>query len=162
MKSLVLGLLLFSQYALAGDIFAKVTPEQPVCYGREYSTAHLKSAPKQTVQKFQAKLEKNNDGTKIMSVEVTLKGHKHQFTNYRAYFVCEDNNRCYIECDGGSVQLSKANDGRLAIENNNFVLEGGCDGDGETETRILEAIAGGDDKFLLTELPAPFCQNVSE
>ncbi|MES2769622.1 MAG: hypothetical protein V4596_10805 [Bdellovibrionota bacterium] len=168
MKHIIIGItLLASQTSLATDgVFSKLNLNEPACYGREYGADYLKSHDKQTVQKIQSKFvrSKRTDSkyeTRIMEVEVTLKGKKHEFKNYRGFFLCnEEDNYCGIECDGGRVQVSLNKSGNLILENKGFVIEGGCGN--EEKTLFLEALAGGDDKFEMVPLPKAFCQRTSE
>ncbi len=160
----ILGFLLATSDANAASpsVFEDVTAAQPVCYGREYSEANLKARPKQTVQKILAKLSKNAKyNMNILSVEITLKEKKDYYISYRSTLFCENEDHCYIECDGGSVDLSKQNDGQLSFKNNGFVIRGGCGGDGNDDENgvRLPKVAVGDDEFKLTKLPAAFCQN---
>ncbi len=141
--------------------FVGITTDQPVCYGREYSPAHLKAKPKQTVKKIQAKLEIIPEyNQNVLNLEVTLRGEKNQYTNYRSIFSCflDDGGkyRCGIDCDGGSVKISMSSKNELVISvENGFILSGGCGS--EEKDVFLQAVLGGDDKFVMTKLPAQFC-----
>lgn len=161
MKSTLVSLLIvMAQHSYAASVFDGVTADQPVCYGREYSAEYLKSRPKQTVQKIMAKLihDKEYEQNQL-SVEITRTGSKNFYKTYRALLICDKDDRCYVECDGGSVNLSMRSDGRLAFKNNGFVIQGGCGGEGdEVEGEFLPATPGGDDQFRLTKLPSAFCQ----
>lgn len=167
MKHFLFTLALAATQAHAADklpfdsLLKEATPEQPICFGREYSEAHLKKAPAQKVKQIRVKLENTPDageGYSFLHVDAVLKGDKNRFKLWRQLFVCENSTgRCGVECDGGSVNLWGLKDGKLALQNNGFVLEGGCDGDGETETVMLEPTRGGDDLFQLSPLPNEFC-----
>lgn len=164
MKGLVLLLALsfISPVFALEAIFDHVTPEQPICYGREYSRSHLESHPQQRVQKIRAKFEApvfGEDQAQWMSVEVTLRGQENTYVNYRNTFFCADSGQCGIDCDGGSVSLSLMTSGDLLINNHGFVLEGGC-GAEEDDYVYLERTEGGDDIFRLVRLPVDYCQDV--
>lgn len=150
----------------ANSVFDEVTAEQPLCYGREYSLADMMAAPRQRVQKIQAKLSKirRYNNQTVLSLEITLRGAKNTYKNYRSFFNCDAKAHCQIDCDGGSADLRMAGDGRLVIKNNGFVIEGACGGkvDGEEQRQILKAIRGADDYFRLVRLPGEFCQNVTD
>jgi hypothetical protein len=158
-RFMILALFLLPLGAPAASVFDSVTAAQPVCYGREYSEVAMKSRPKQTVQKIQAKLEKDTEYKQnILHIEITLKGAKNRFKNYRAMLFCDQNDECFVECDGGSAKLSRLVDGRLQLKNNGFVIEGGCGGEDEEDGVMLPAEPGGDDIFRLSKLPSAFCQ----
>jgi hypothetical protein len=151
---------LVSNQALAdANAFSGVGDQKPVCYGREYGIDQLKAKPLQTVQKIQAKLEHiDTYNQNLVTLEMTIKGEKNKFTNYRAMFTCQADNTCIMDCDGGSVNMKLSENGSLILENKNFVITGGCGNKGKDF--ILKSVVGGDDKFDLVKLPAEFCQNV--
>ena len=160
MKNLIILITMVSSNAFANQVYDQVTEKQPVCYGREYGIDHLKSTPLQKVQKIQVKLEKiDKYNQNNLSVEVTLRGAKNEFINYRAGFVCNAANHCYIECDGGQAVVSMNADGKLVLENRNFVLAGGCGSD--EKTVLLNATQGGDDVFVMSKLPPEMCQTTN-
>ena len=158
MKFLMILMLLTSQIAFAEDI---VKSNELRCYGREYSSAHLKSHPKQTVQKIQVKFENEKEfNSNWMKLEVTLKGEENEYINYKAFFVSTGlKNTWGIECDGGRVTASLNNKGNLVLKNEGFILKGGCSGDDDSKDVYLESIEGGDDTFELVRLPRAFCQS---
>ena len=154
-------MLLSAQTAFAED-FAK--NDELTCYGREYSSAHLKSHPNQTVQKIQVKFENEKEfNSNWMKLEVTLKGQENQHTNYKAFFVYTGlKNTWGIECDGGRVTASLNKKGNLVLKNQGFILKGGCSGDDDSKDVYLESTEGGDDTFELVRLPKEFCQNTDD
>lgn len=163
MKNIILSLAFFTSTSAFGakTVFSDVTPEQPVCYGREYALSQLTRSPKQTVQKIQVKLSKikKYDQT-VMAIELTLKGQKNTYKNYRAFFDCDKGGDCRIDCDGGSARIQLSREGHLLLTNHGFAIDGTCDG--EAEPVILKATSGGDDLFKLVRLPSAFCQNVTD
>lgn len=164
-KTLIGLLSLLSQQALAvsPSVFDKVTSEQPVCYGREYSEALLKTRPKQTVQKIQAKFLKDKEYSQnIMTVEITLKGKANFYKTYRSMLFCDKSDRCFVECDGGSASVSLQADGRVVLKNHGFAIQGGCGGEDEEEGILLPPTVGGDDRFTMTRLPSAFCQKAPD
>ena len=170
MHAIAFAVALFSlQPALAEDMISfrdlagAVTPEQPLCFGREYSASHLRAHPLQTVQLLRAKLSKQagSEGN-FLEVEAVLKGDANRFKLFRQFFVCMDDGTCAVECDGGSVSLAGLRDGGLHLRNNGFVLEGGCDGGGERETVFLGNKRGGDDLFRLSRLPHEYCSPTTD
>lgn len=158
-----LVLLVSQAMAASRSVFEKVTPSQPVCYGREYSANTLKARPKQTVQKILAKFSKDPEyNQNILSVEITLKGKKNFYTTFRSILFCDKDDHCYVECDGGSADVSLMDDGRLLLKNNGFAIRGGCGGEDEEDGILLPATPGGDDEFRLTKLPSAFCQKAPD
>lgn len=152
---LSLGLATHAESPTSTSLFSKVTEEQPLCYGKEYSYSHLQKHSNQTVQSIKAKLgliAKYNQQT--LNLELILKNDLAHI--YRAAFTCIDAH-CYIDCDGGSVNLQKGQNGHLVLKNNGFIAEGGC-GE-EIKEVFLTAQSGGDDIFNLAPLPKEYCQN---
>lgn len=137
-------------------LLSEVTVEQPICFGREYSDSHLRAHPLQTVALFRAKLSKQegSDGS-FLEVEMVRKGEKLRHKLWRQFLLCEDNGRCAVECDGGSVTLSGTPGGGLGLRNDRFVIEGGCEGGAEPV--MLDNKRGGDDFFRLHRLPQEYC-----
>lgn len=159
MKTILIFLSLVAGTAQANQVFDPVADQQPVCFGREYGREHQKTVPLQTVQKIQAKLEKiDKYNQNNLSLEVTLKGARNEYINYRAIFTCNAANHCYIDCDGGKVFISMNDQGKLVVENKDFVLAGGCGS--KAKTILLKATQGGDDIFELIKLPTEMCQNL--
>lgn len=165
MSLLLTALLAFTAQAAEpvtlAEIFAAAEAGVPLCYGREYSTEHLEKHPKQTVRSFRAKLVKDATDpdylNQYIEVEAVLKGEKNYNKLYRSFLVCDPaRGECGVECDGGSVKVSGDTEGKLRIENNGFLLEGGCGG--EEDTVVLKPSPGGDDVFQLYKLPAEYCQ----
>lgn len=141
------------------ELARSVTVEQPACFGREYSAEQLRSRPLQTVRLLRAKLSRQ-DGSDaaFLEIEAVLKGAKNLHKLWRQFLICADDGVCAVECDGGSVRLAGSADGGLSFHNQRFVLEGGCDGDGEEkETVFLDNKRGGDDLFRLARLPQEYC-----
>lgn len=165
MKYIFVFTFLISQHLIATDaIFSKISPNEAVCYGREYSAEHLRNQPNQTVQKIQSKFEiydSEESKTRIMQLEVTLKGKKNTYTNYRAFFVCNDNNNiCSVECDGGRVEAELTKDGNILIINKGFIIKGECGNEGDI--KMLEPTLNGDEFFELVPLPKQFCEKTSD
>ncbi len=180
MKSVFALVFLVSTSVFAAPV-SSVTVDQPVCFGREYSQAHMNKTPQQTVKKLFVKFKKysKDDLYYIMDVNADIKkesvsknddGTKDVYVTYKPYrngMVCDratsTSLNCYIECDGGSAAVSwtASEDGKvITLTNNGFQLYGGC---GEDENDMnnwiyLEATKGGDDVFKLYALPQEYCQ----
>ena len=75
---------------------------------------------------------------------------------------CDKDDRCSVECDGGSANVSLQIDGHLILKNNGFAIQGGCGDDSEEDGVLLKPSEGGDDKFKMTKLPSAFCQKAPD
>lgn len=148
------------------------------CFGRAYDAAHLSAHPKQRVTSFHLSREfapngnlefdptpeqemKDIDGEYgrvNVSAYVRFRDRKGVYTNALSCGKGDDGIvRCAIDCDGGSFNL-KASGKSLLLENNGFVVVGGC-GASEDEQENEEFVSpGADDKvFRLDPKPAAAC-----
>lgn len=180
MKALFFGVLFLSSNVFAASV-QSVTESQPVCFGREYSQAHMDKTPLQTVKKMSVKFRKTEPGADylIMDIEASVKTTKTEtydgetFTHevYKSYkngMVCNKTRQttmeCYIECDGGRAGITwdaATASQKITFMNSGFMLYGGC-GEGEEDMDNwlwLESVKGGNDIFNLYALPPEYCQN---
>ncbi len=148
------------------------------CFGRSYDATHLAAHPKQRVTSFHLAREfkedqnlefdptpeqelKNDDGAYSrvnVNAYVRFRDRKGVYTNGLSCGKGDDNIvRCAIDCDGGSFNL-KPSGQSLLLENNGFVVVGGC-GASEDEQENEEHVAPGtDDKvFRLDPKPVAAC-----
>lgn len=135
---------------------------KPACFGKTYSEAHLKSHPKQTVKNVLVKLSTNLFGSEGHYIEVLVNQKKAPKKNLRQSMNCIESDGkvfCGVDCDGGSVDIQALEEGMLTIKNNGLIVKGGC-GEEEDETVFLENKRGGDDFFVLNELPLAACKSV--
>ncbi|MES3039022.1 MAG: hypothetical protein V4736_14035 [Bdellovibrionota bacterium] len=170
-----LSLIFIAQFSFAGAdpslvqdgksaiarIYKKVTVEQPLCFGREYSSLHLGLHPLKTVKKITARFSTEPQyNTKIMQLELILKGEQYSYKVFKAFMVClPESGSCHVECDGGSVYLKSSDDDKVSVINQGFVAQGACGEDGQDlDTIFIEAKKDGDDVFKLKRLPSEFCQ----
>lgn len=140
-------------------VFEQAKPGQPICFGREYASSHLEKRPAQTVRKIQAKLVRDRTApgfpNDYVELELSLKGEENFFRVHRTYLACDlRSGLCTMDCDGGRVEAWGEGQ-KLLLRNEGLLLEGGC---GEENPRWLRPSPGGDDSFLLSRLPAEFCQ----
>jgi hypothetical protein len=143
------------------EVLRHATPEQPICFGREYSAKHLESHPGQLVSLIRAKVVKDPTAVadyNYIEINAVLKGEKNFFKLYRAYLVCNAEGECAVECDGGKIKVAGFKDGSLEIRNEGFVLEGGCGAAPKSKAVVLKPTRNGDDVFHLERLPNSFCQ----
>ena len=175
MKKLVLALTAAAGFYAQADLkladaFAGVTVNKPACFTRSYDAGHLRSHPKQTVQRIKIKLRqwkysRQSEPTPMLAIQVKRKGQKKVWTNNIA---CMDydqskNVLCAVECDGGSVEiLSRNAQGELVLKNNGVLLYGGCGAGEGQKTIYLESREGGDDVFRLNQDDEQACADVSE
>lgn len=145
-----------------------------MCFGRAYDAAHLSAHPKQRVTSFYLAREfkpdlnleveqtseremKDYDGSNGsvgVSAYVRFRDRKGVYTNGLS---CHKGDgkivRCGVDCDGGSFHL-KPSGQSLLLENNGFVVVGGC-GASEDEEHVSPST---DDKvFRLDPKPVAAC-----
>jgi hypothetical protein len=148
------------------------------CYGRVYDAAHLRGHPKQRVTSFHLLRDfspdlisenepqsredmirnDGSDGDISLTAYLRLRDRKGMFSNH---FGCRRNEqgvvRCGIDCDGGTF-LMRPSGGSLLIENQGFVVVGGCGGSDEDQENPIVVRPGADDKtFRLDKQPLDQC-----
>jgi hypothetical protein len=148
-----------------------------ICFGRVYDGAHLSAHPKQRVTSFHLAREfredrnlefeptpaqelKDQDGTDgrvNVSAYVRFRDRKGVYSNALSCAKDDKTVRCMIDCDGGSFNLKPAGQS-LLLENEGFVVVGGC-GASEDEQENEEHVSpGADDKvFRLDPKPVAAC-----
>jgi hypothetical protein len=157
-----------------------LSADQEACFGRVYDRAHLTSHPSQKVTglhifrslderpdaeyrragaRDEAIKRFNETGEAEVQAFVTFRDRKGYFYNW---LTCareaKDGMRCFIECDGGSFELKRENAGSVLLNNNGFVLVGGCGEDVEA-TEEVHFSPGKDDKvFRLEAKPTATCR----
>ncbi|HKY87649.1 MAG TPA: hypothetical protein VJL90_12875 [Pseudorhodoplanes sp.] len=150
------------------------------CFGRVYDAAHLAAHPKQRVTSFHIvrqfkddpNLEvdptpeqeiKENDGEHgyvIVTAYVRFRDKAGVYSNGLTCRRSEGKVFCGIDCDGGSFNL-KPSGQSLLLENNGFVVVGGC-GASEDEQENEEYVRpGADDKTFRLD-PKPFAACMAE
>ncbi len=156
----IFGSLLISASAIASP-FEGVNKTTPKCFERTFSDAYLKQRPRQTVKAIHMTLLGfNYKGEKIRfaDIVVKLKQPKHGRITFKTTMTCDENGRCFIECDGGTGQIAKKN-GQLIFKNSGITLFGGCDAEADVDELIdivLRPTKNGDDLFTL--VPAKNCR----
>jgi hypothetical protein len=148
------------------------------CFGRTYDAAHLRAHPKQRVTSFHllrdfspdpnAEMEQStrqelldadgSDGDIGLTAYLRLRDRKGVYSNY---FSCRRGGdgivRCGIDCDGGSF-LMRPSGGSILIENQGFVVVGGCGASDEDQEDPVFIRPGADDKtFRLDKQPLDQC-----
>lgn len=144
------------------EVLSQASAAQPICFGREFSSAHLDAHPRQLVKEIRAKIVKDPTAVadyNYIEINAVLKGEKNFYKLYRAYLVCDAAaGECAVECDGGKIKVAGFKDGSLEIVNEGFLLEGGCGAAPSAKSLVLKPSRGGDDVFHLDRLPNSFCQ----
>jgi ATP-dependent Clp protease adapter protein ClpS len=137
----------------------------PMCFTRDYSQDHLAQHPKQTVRSMKAKVYVHNDQyTKdmvVLAISAKLKGDTER--TYRQAMSCMENEgrvNCFVDCDGGSVDIAEITKDGVKLKNNGVVVRGGCGSDEGEITRFLEDTPRGDDVFTLKRSPIESCKRV--
>jgi hypothetical protein len=148
------------------------------CFGRTYDAAHLRAHPKQRVTSFhilhdfspdqnteeepqsREELIQNDtpDGDIGLTAYVRLRDRKGVYSNY---FGCRRGENgvvtCGIDCDGGTFVL-RPSGGALLIENQGFVVVGGCGASAEEREDPVYVRPGADDKtFRVDKQPVAQC-----
>ncbi len=138
---------------------------QEACFGRVYDSKHLSQHPKQRVTSFHLAREfspdptteyeptsaedlreqDGQDGRVNVSVYVRLRDRAGVFSNSLSCAQYDGKVRCGIDCDGGSFNL-KASGPALLLENEGFVVVGGCGGTEEEQDNSVYVQPGQDDK----------------
>lgn len=151
------------------------------CFGRTYDAAHLAAHPKQRVTSFHLFRDFTPDPSKEtpQSTPEQLRSedgeggiHVTAFVRFRdkagLYFnglICTRSDgvvRCGIECDGGGFRLRGAGSS-LVLDNDGFVVVGGC-GASEDEQEQSDIVnPGADDKlFRLDPRPVAECRALED
>lgn len=170
---------MFSSSVFAAAI-TDATADQPVCFGREYSEAHMNKNTLQTVKKMTLKFSKDDvGGGYMMNIDAQIKKTEFvtlddgtQETNvlYKPYtsgMYCQVDGKtslnCFIDCDGGTAAVSwevATAKNEITFTNKGFQLYGGC-GEDELDSSNwiwLDPAKGGDDVFKMYALPSQYCQ----
>jgi hypothetical protein len=130
-------------------VFTNVTPGTPVCFEKTYSSSHLSSHPKQTVQMMRVELSKSEEGS---FAKVTFLQKSAGELQDRG-LLCQDKNGKAICSEDGcdaSVELTRTSGG-LRLINQNLRASGSCD----DVTTPLDSRPGADDVFDLIPTPCP-------
>jgi hypothetical protein len=156
---------------------------QEACFGRIYDTAHLKKHPRQRVTAFhlfrdftpdtnketpqetRKELEDiDGDGGIRVTAYVRFRDRPGLFFNGLHCSRSADGSkvRCGIDCDGGGFLL-KSSGKSLLLENEGFVVVGGCGASEEEEENTDYVKPGADDKvFRLDPLPVAQCRALED
>jgi hypothetical protein len=156
------------------------TADQEACFGRVYDRAHLASHPQQKVTSIHilrglgerpetenwqpdqgAELIKKfrETGEADVLAFVSFKDRKGTFHNS---LTCRKEGPkgtlCYIDCDGGSFNLKRANPSSLLLENEGFVLVGGCAEEVALDQQVYFKPGKDDKLFRLDSKPVAVCR----
>ena len=156
---------------------------QEACFGRTYDAAHLKQHPKQRVTSFhlfrdftpdptketpqdtrEKMIEDDGDGSSILvTAYVRFRDRPGLFFHGLS---CNPGAaggvRCGIDCDGGGFRLKPAADS-LLLENEGFVVIGGCGASEDEAEQSDQVLPGADDKvFRLDRKPVAECRALED
>jgi hypothetical protein len=148
------------------------------CFGRVYDAAHLSKHPKQRVTSFHLSREFKDDpyseveflseedikgadgeyGSVNVTAYVRFRDRKGVYTNGLSCHKGHDGIvRCGVDCDGGSFNLRSGGQS-LLLENNGFVVVGGCGASEDEHENEEHVLPGADDKlFRLDPKPVTAC-----
>ena len=122
--------------AFAWPLQAQSAPPEG-CYERAYSQAHLVNNPDQVVEQIAVKFgQKAGDRVAQMSVLTTNQGHVRASGNgnqlldqFLYCFAPRDGSKnwtCSVECDGGSMEIARA-DAKILLFRTDYLLVGDAD-----------------------------------
>jgi hypothetical protein len=170
-----------SSLAHAKDLTKMFEAEKEACFGRVYDQAHLKAHPQQKVTSIHvfrslddrkeaenwtpARRQERIDMLKSENPSVGVDAYV-TFRDRKGYFYnslsCSDSSdegvMCGIDCDGGSFVLKPGNAGSIMLQNNGFVLIGGCGEDIEQADQVYFTPGKDDKVFRLDKKPADVCR----
>lgn len=169
-----------SGQAHAKDFAKLFEAEKEACFGRVYDKAHLAAHPQQKVTSIhvfrslddrkeaenwtpgrrQEQIELfKSDKTVGVDAYVTFRDRKGYFYNSLS---CHDSSdegvMCGIDCDGGSFVLKPGNAGSIMLQNNGFVLIGGCGEEIEQAAQVYFQPGKDDKVFRLDKKPVDACR----
>jgi hypothetical protein len=147
--------------------------DQEACFGRVYDRAHLAAHPKQTVtsvhifrylgerpeaENWQASqrdeaIKQFRAGYAAVQAFVTFRRRPGYFHNWLLCRQEGQRGHCSIECEGGSFDLKRESAGTVLLNNNGFILIGGCSEDVEASKEVYFT-PGRDDKVFRLEAKA--------
>jgi hypothetical protein len=168
-----------SSPAVAQSASPIFTADQEACFGRVYDRTHLASHPQQKATSFHVyrwlgrRQQAENwypgerdEGIKQfredgrLNVEAYVAFRDRRGTFYNDLSCTPDGRgilRCGVDCDGGSFTLRRENANAVLLNNNGFVLVGGC-GEEVEEGKEIYFRPGQDDKvFRLESKPLAAC-----
>ena len=156
---------------------------QEACFGRVYDAAHLKKHPRQRVTAFhlfrdftpdenketpqesrETLVAEDGDGGIRVTAYVRFRDRPGLFFNglHCGSSLTGGKVRCGIDCDGGGFFL-KDGGKSLLLENQGFVVVGGCGASEDEEENRDFVKPGADDKvFRLEPLPAAQCRALED
>lgn len=153
------------------DAFTPLKGEAP-CYARAYDSAHLKAHPAQQITRMTLAMSKTGEDGKPASasrfelgVGVKRKASQEWYGGHAYCEAREGGFHCFLEADGGELELTPLPDGRLKVEAKRLVFEGEKDffsvEDGafaiEKEGKVVQG-KSDDSVFLLDRAPLAKCR----
>jgi hypothetical protein len=152
---------------------------QEACFGRVYDAAHLASHPRQQVTSFHLAHEfaadpnsefppaamdeirkaDGDNGHVSVTAYVRFRDRPGVYSNgLSCYRTEEGRTLCGVDCDGGSFSL-KTSGASLLLENEGFVVVGGCGANEEESEERVSVSPGADDRvFRLDPKPVAACR----
>jgi hypothetical protein len=172
---LVTTSLSLSRPAEAQAVAPLFVADQEACFGRVYDRAHLAAHPNQTVtslyifrylgerpqaenwqatRRDEAIKRFRQTGQAWVQAFVTFRGRTGYFHNW---LVCakeaKEGTNCFVECDGGNFDLKRESARTVLLNNNGFILIGGCSEEVEASKEVYFT-PGRDDKVFRLEAKA--------
>lgn len=151
------------------------------CFGRVYDPAHLSAHPRQRVTAFhiarefkadpnseyeptpesEARNADGSDGRISVTAYVRFRDRKGVYANGLSCWKTDGAKvLCGIDCDGGSFALRPAGQS-LLLDNNGFVVVGGCGASEDEQENEEHVLPGADDRTFRLD-PKPFAACMAE
>lgn len=154
------------------------------CFGKTYDAEHLRQNPKQRVTRLHLfrdlavdktaedpplsaaeSLERDGEGGHVgLMAYVGFRDRPGEFTNWLGCRKSSDGTgaHCGVECDGGGFKIS-ARSAALLVENEGFVVTGGCGAnEDDQERRDFVKPGEADRQFVLDPLPLAQCTAIRD
>ena len=153
---------------------------EEACFGRVYDRAHLASHPNQTVtslhifrslgerpeaenwqasRRDEAIKQFRETGKAAVQAFVTFRSRRGYFHNWLdCAREASGSAHCFVECDGGSFDLKRESAATVLVNNNGFILIGGCSEDVEASKEVYFSPGRDDKVFRLEAKAAAICR----
>ncbi len=180
----VVATTLFAAPAFAQDKYSSPLPDhlplgEEACFSYSFDRDELREKPRQRVTAItlfrnftpdeqseepprsaeEMRKIDGDGGTVALTAMVQLRGETNSFAN--TLYCRKDGKarvRCGVECDGGSFNLKPDKDG-LIVENNGFILQGGC---GDPDKTVFLNPKPDDRTFRIEPKPVDLCHQLRD
>lgn len=152
--------------------FVRPVPGERICFARNYNAAHLAKHPKQTVSSIRFFLtyykhesdEHRPQAPRSYIYKLTVQVRDRPGKTFTAVGDCLPGDgviNCYVDCDGGGVQVSWRKKPEIILvdlRRTGHVRLASCGGEDEDDEDGMALLPGADDRtFLLTRMKDSEC-----